>query len=142
MRKHVGMALLGIPVLLALGPVRAQAPAPQPLVLPLECATGDCSLLGGAPQTAGLRSGFVRLRPGETVGWHSTAQHEEALVILRGRGEARIEGQSPRPFTAPRPIYIPPATRHNVANTGGDVLEYVYVVAPVAGTLPGTPPKK
>jgi mannose-6-phosphate isomerase-like protein (cupin superfamily) len=27
-------------------------------------------------------------------------------------------------------VYIPPATRHNVTNTGNDVLEYVYVVAP------------
>ena len=141
-KQNLRTLLLGIPVLLLLSPVRGQAPAPQPLVCPLECASGDCTLLGGAPQTAGLRSGFVRLPPGETVGWHSTTQHEEALVILRGQGEARIEGQPPRPFSAPRLIYIPPATRHNVANTGGEVLEYVYVVAPLAKAQPGTPPKK
>jgi mannose-6-phosphate isomerase-like protein (cupin superfamily) len=141
-KQDLRTALWGIPLLLALSPVRAQAPAPQPLSLPLECPAGDCPLLQGAPQTAGLRSGFVRLQPGETVGWHSTTQHEEALVILRGRGEARIEGQSPRPFSAPRLIYIPPATRHNVANTGGETLEYVYVVAPVAAAQPGLPPRK
>jgi mannose-6-phosphate isomerase-like protein (cupin superfamily) len=28
--------------------------------------------------------------------------------------------------------YIPPATRHNVTNTGAELLEYVYVVAPAA----------
>jgi len=27
-------------------------------------------------------------------------------------------------------VYIPPATRHNVTNTGQEPLEYVYVVAP------------
>jgi mannose-6-phosphate isomerase-like protein (cupin superfamily) len=27
-------------------------------------------------------------------------------------------------------VYIPPATRHSVANTGNGSLEYVYVVAP------------
>lgn len=118
-------------MLLVLLPVEAQAPSPKSLALPLECASGDCPLLQGAPQTMGMRSGFVRLKSGETVGWHTTAQHEEALVILRGRGEARIEGQPPRPFTAPRLVYFPPATRHNVANTGDAVLEYVYVVAPV-----------
>ena len=131
MRRNVRTDLLGIAVLLTLQPIIAQAPSPQLLTLPLECASGDCPLLQGAPQTAGLRSGSVRLKPGETVGWHTTGQHEEALIILRGRGEARIEGQPGRPFTAPKLVYIPPATRHNIANTGDELLEYVYVVAPL-----------
>jgi mannose-6-phosphate isomerase-like protein (cupin superfamily) len=77
-----------------------------------------------------MRSGFVRLKPGETVGWHTTGHNEESLVVLRGQGEARLEGQPARAFTAPALVYIPPATRHNVANTGKGQLEYVYVVAP------------
>ena len=132
MRRDVCTALLGVAILLRLQPTFAQAPSPQPLTLALECPSGDCPLLRGAPQTAGLRGGSVRLKPGEMVGWHTTGQHEEALVILRGRGEARIEGQQARPFTAPKLVYIPPATRHNIANTGHELLlEYVYVVAPV-----------
>jgi mannose-6-phosphate isomerase-like protein (cupin superfamily) len=79
-----------------------------------------------------MRSGFVRLKPGESVGWHSTGQNEESLVILHGAGDALIEGQAKRSFAAPRFLYIPPATRHNVENTGREVLEYVYVVAPAA----------
>jgi len=133
--------VVGITGLLALPPICAQAPSPQPLTMSLNCPLRDCPLLQGAPQTAGLRSGLVRLKPGETIGWHSTTQHEEALVILRGRGEARIEGQPARPFTAPALAYIPPATRHNVANTGDEILEYVYVVAPIAA-LQRTPPPK
>lgn len=117
-------------IALALPSLSSQAPKPQPLILPLQCAGGDCPLLRGIPQTAGMRSGFVRLKPGQTVGWHTTGKNEESLVVLRGRGEARIEGQPARPFVAPTLVYIPPAMRHDVANTGDELLEYVYVVAP------------
>jgi mannose-6-phosphate isomerase-like protein (cupin superfamily) len=81
-----------------------------------------------------MRSGFVRLKPGATVGWHTTGRNEEALVILRGQGEALIDGGEKQAFVAPALVYIPPVTRHNVANTGAEALEYVYVVAPA--TLP------
>jgi mannose-6-phosphate isomerase-like protein (cupin superfamily) len=77
-----------------------------------------------------MRSGFVRLQPGATVGWHTTGKNEEALVILHGQGEALIDGQAKQPFVAQAFVYIPPATRHNVLNTGTEPLEYVYVVAP------------
>lgn len=77
-----------------------------------------------------MRSGFVRLQPGAAVGWHTTGKNEEALVILHGQGEALIDGQAKQPFVAPALVYIPPVTRHNVENTGKELLEYVYVVAP------------
>jgi len=77
-----------------------------------------------------MRSGFVRLKPGATVGWHTTGKNEEALVILHGQGDALIDGQAKQPFVASMLVYIPPMTRHNVANTGKELLEYVYVVAP------------
>jgi len=108
----------------------SQTPGPEPLTLPLQCGGGDCPLLHGAPQTAGMRSGYVRLKPGETVGWHTTGKNEESLVILRGRGEARFEGQPARAFQSPALVYVPPQTKHNVANTGNAILEYAYVVAP------------
>jgi quercetin dioxygenase-like cupin family protein len=110
----------------------SQQPQPRPLAIPLECSRGDCALLLGAPQTTAMRSGFVRLKPGETVGWHTTGHNEEALVILHGEGTALIEGQPEAKFHAPALAYIPPETRHNVSNTGSQVLEYVYVVAPAA----------
>ena len=124
------LAVAGVLFALALTPLSSQVGKPQPLSLPLECPGGDCPLLQGAPQTAGMRSGFVHLKPGETVGWHTTGKNEESLVVLRGRGEARIEGQPARAFVAPALVYIPPATRHSVANSGDELLEYVYVVAP------------
>ncbi len=105
-------------------------PQPHPLTVPLTCSQRDCPVLTGAPQTTGMRSGFVRLKPGQTVGWHTTGKNEEALVVLHGKGNALIDGQPGLPFAAPALVYIPPATRHNVENTGSDPLEYEYVVAP------------
>jgi oxalate decarboxylase/phosphoglucose isomerase-like protein (cupin superfamily) len=125
--------LLAAAALLAAGPLTSQTPHPQPLVKLLECPQGDCPLLSGSPETTGMRSGFVRLVPGKTVGWHTTGPNEEALVILHGTGAVLIDGQANRTVAAPALAYIPPTTRHNVQNTGTETLEYVYVVAPAAG---------
>ncbi len=132
----VTFVLIGLCLGIGLLPVSSQTAKPQPLTLALQCAGGDCPLLEGAPQTAGMRSGYVRLKPGETVGWHTTGKNEESLVILRGRGEARLEGQPAHAFSAPALIYIPPAMKHNVANTGNEILDYVYVVAPAQAPPP------
>jgi mannose-6-phosphate isomerase-like protein (cupin superfamily) len=125
-RKQTLRILSGI----ALGATPALSQTPKPFTKTLACPKGDCSILEGAPQTAGMRSGFVRLKPGATVGWHTTGHHEETLVILHGAGAALIDGQPELVFVAPASAYIPPETRHNVKNTGTEPLEYVYVVAP------------
>jgi quercetin dioxygenase-like cupin family protein len=130
--KSIILAASLVLLILVLPSLSSQTVKPQPLTLPLECAEGDCPLLRGVPQTAGMRGGFVRLKPGEIVGWHTTGKNEESLVILRGRGEARLEGQPARPFVARTLVYIPSATRHTVANTGEEPLEYVYIVAPAS----------
>ena len=66
----------------------AEGPRPQ------ACLRGrGLSLLQGAPQTVGMRSGLVRLKSNETVGWHTTGDHEESLIILDGQGKALIKGQ-------------------------------------------------
>ena len=133
MKPIVPQAILMLPGLLLLTavlPLSSQMSGPQPLARTLSCPEGDCPLLQGAPQTAGMRSGFVRLKPGATVGWHTTGKNEETLVILHGQGETLIEGAAKQSFVAPAFAYIPPNTRHNVANTGKELLEYVYVVAP------------
>jgi mannose-6-phosphate isomerase-like protein (cupin superfamily) len=103
----------------------------KPAAFDLQCEGSDCPILKGSPQTTGMRSGFVRLKPGESVGEHSTQDHEEALVVLRGEGKAEVEGHEAVSFSSRNLIYIPPRSRHNVTNIGKDLLEYVYVVAPV-----------
>ena len=134
MRRTAPPHIASIPVWLVIAavPLLPQTAGPRPLARRLDCPAGDCPLLQGAPQTTGMRSGFVRLKPGETVGWHTTGKNEEAMVILHGQGQALIDGQAKQAFEAPAFAYIPPATRHNVANTGKEPLEYVYVVAPAS----------
>jgi mannose-6-phosphate isomerase-like protein (cupin superfamily) len=101
----------------------------------LECAGSDCPLLHGVPQTSGMRSGFVRLKPGQSVGEHSTLDHEEALIVLQGEGKAEVEGHAALRISPRMLAYIPPRSRHNVTNTGSGMLEYVYVVAAIPPQL-------
>jgi mannose-6-phosphate isomerase-like protein (cupin superfamily) len=119
-------------VLIIATAVFSQKHSYQPLSFHLDCSGNDCPLLLGEPQTAGMRSGFVRLKPGESVGEHSTMEHEEALVVLQGEGKAEVEGRPAIPIYSRMLTYIPPRSRHNVTNTGKGTLEYVYVVAPIA----------
>ena len=137
-RSLISTITIILPTAALVVPLCSQMSRPQPLARSLECPKGDCLLPEGAPQTAGMRSGFVRLKAGEAVGWHTTGQYEEALVILRGEGEVLIEGQPKQTFVAPAFAYMPPATRHNVSNnTGKTLLEYVYVVAPATANRSG-----
>ena len=103
----------------------------EPKTLAIDCLGGDCPLLTGEPQTSGMRGGAARLKPGESIGWHSTSANEECLVILHGSGVAHIEGSPDIPLHEKMLVYIPAATRHNVTNTGTEPLEYVWLVAPV-----------
>jgi mannose-6-phosphate isomerase-like protein (cupin superfamily) len=120
-------------VALAFGLIAAQeAVRREPMTFTLVCAGGDCPLLKGKPQTSGMRGGSVKLKPGDSVGWHSTRANEEALVILHGSGIAKIEGHSDVPLKEKMLAYIPPATRHNVTNNGTEVLEYVWLVSPAS----------
>ncbi len=132
MKILLAIIVFGFALPAAVSTAPSTPPKHQAATMSLECAGNDCPLLKGFPQTAGLRSGFVRLPPGETVGWHTTGTNEETLVILHGKGEAQIEGAAAMPIAEKTIAYIPPATRHNVKNTGDAPLEYVYVVAPAA----------
>jgi mannose-6-phosphate isomerase-like protein (cupin superfamily) len=90
-------------------------------------------LLNGMPQTSGMRSGRVYLKPGEECGQHSTKAHEETLVFLSGKGTSLI-GEKETAFEVGQGkiCYIPPNTLHNIKNTGDLPLVYIYCVAPVS----------
>jgi len=91
-------------------------------------------LLTGKPQTRGMRSGRVRLSPGQSIGLHSTKSNEELLVFLSGSGVARIGEDIRLSVGAGKIAYIPPQTSHDIVNTGTEVLAYVFCVAPAAGS--------
>ena len=107
--------------------------APVPCVIQLTAGgDGRGVVLGGPPQTAGMRSGVVVLQLGASVGRHSTGAREEIIVVLEGRGEVRVADVPPLAVAAGMAAYVPPRRSHDVVNTGERPLRYVYVVAPVA----------
>jgi oxalate decarboxylase/phosphoglucose isomerase-like protein (cupin superfamily) len=107
--------------------------APHPCVIQLTTGSdGRGVVLGGPPQTAGMRSGVVVLQPGASVGRHSSGKREEIIVLLEGSGEVRVAGVPPLAVGAGTAAYVPPQRSHDVVNTGVRPLRYVYVVSPVA----------
>jgi mannose-6-phosphate isomerase-like protein (cupin superfamily) len=104
----------------------------KPLVIELNNNPEYQPLLGGVPQTCGMRSGRVYLKSGEACGQHSTKNHEEVLVFLSGKGTALIgEKEVSLAVGQGKICYIPPDTLHNIKNTGAEPLVYIYCVAPV-----------
>jgi quercetin dioxygenase-like cupin family protein len=103
---------------------------PRSITLP---AAGEkyAELLGGSPETGSMRSGCVTLLPGESVGLHSTGEHEELVVTLSGRGELCSPGLDPLPLHNGCVMYNPPNTPHDVINTGDESLRYIYIVTKV-----------
>lgn len=79
-----------------------------------------------------MKSGLVTLAPGESVGEHSTGQHEEQLVIMDGTGSVEAEGLPKQAVTRGNFVYIPPQTKHNVFAANDHSLQYVYIVSKVA----------
>ena len=105
------------------------------LIIDLNETAENQKLLDGKPQTCGMRSGRVYLPPGRACGRHSTKDREELLVFLSGQGELLIGEQDRFEVGQGKVSYIPPRTAHDVKNTGGEPLTYIYCVAPVAGEL-------
>ena len=105
-------------------------PSEKAFVAELNEKTEYQRLLAGRPQTRGMRSGRVYLKPGEECGQHDTEHREELLVFLTGRGELLIGEDNAFEVGVGKVSYIPPHTMHNVKNTGTDPLTYVYCVAP------------
>jgi mannose-6-phosphate isomerase-like protein (cupin superfamily) len=107
-----------------------QQQEPHAKVMKLDSAgKSDSLMLGGPPESVTMRSGLVVLQPNQSVGKHSTGDHEEMLVILEGKGAMLFKDGSRLDLQANVALYCPPQTEHDVVNTGSSVLRYVYVVA-------------
>ncbi len=103
---------------------------PQPKVIVLQSQGKEVTpVLTGPPETVTMKSGYVVLSPGKSVGKHTTGQNEELLVISEGQGEMTFGDGSKLPVKANTAVYCPPQTEHNVTNNGSGILRYVYVVA-------------
>jgi mannose-6-phosphate isomerase-like protein (cupin superfamily) len=105
-------------------------PSPRPRSIDLP-TNGEpyLPILKGTPDSAGMRSGYVCLKPGESVGLHNTEGNEEVVVPLSGTGELRSPGVEAFTIHPGCVLYNPPHMLHDVVNTGSEPLCYVYVVA-------------
>jgi mannose-6-phosphate isomerase-like protein (cupin superfamily) len=78
-----------------------------------------------------MESGLVILAPGRSGEQHSSKRYEEALVILSGEGEMRIEGGTTLNLRPNNVAYCPINTVHTIHNSGTTPLKYIYVAAKV-----------
>ena len=108
----------------------AQKKHPVPKAVPLDAGgRGYLRVLGGPPETSGMRSGLVLLAPGISVGKHNTEKYEEIIIVLSGQAEMRITHGETIALKGEQAAYCPAHTEHDVLNTGSDTLRYVYVVS-------------
>ena len=103
---------------------------PEPKVIQANANGQDyLQLLSGPPESMTMRAGKVVLKPGKTVGRHSTEGNEELLVVLVGEGVFLLSNGQKMEISSGNVLYCPPDTEHDVQNTGSTALEYIYVVA-------------
>lgn len=127
--KYIGCWLL-LSLLFAAFLAAQSAPQPRPKMIPLDRSeNGIQPVLNGPPETVTMKSGYVVLDPGHTVGKHSTENHEEILIVLEGEGQMLFHDGSTLELKAHSALYCPPQTEHDVKNTGSAKLRYVYIVA-------------
>ncbi len=80
------------------------------------------------PASKVLKSGRVRLSPGEEVGEHVTDKREELLIVLKGTATLINSGETVI-LKEGETRYIREGVKHNVKNTSDKPLEYIYVVS-------------
>jgi len=86
-------------------------------------------LFGDSSKIKGLRSGFVVLKPKESVGRHNTGPSEEVIFIISGSGLVYYGKRNSLKIKKNSFVYLPPKIPHNVVNTGKDLLKYIYTAA-------------
>ncbi len=67
---------------------------------------------------------LTRIQPDAATPVHSHSG-EEIVVVMRGRGEARLIGKETVTFEAPCTIILPAHELHQLANTGREALEAI-----------------
>lgn len=125
----IAALLLSIFVLTSfMNPPRKHAP----FILPLSQNGSDkVTTILDSTKSVQMRSGFVTLQPGESVGSHNTGQHEELLVILEGKGEIEAQDLGRKTIEKGMVVYVPPNNQHDVYCVGTGPLQYIYIVARV-----------
>lgn len=80
------------------------------------------------PESRVLKSGRVKLAPGEEIGEHVTDKREELVVVLRGTATVEKEGEEIE-LKQGETHFIKEGVKHNIRNNSDQELEYVYIVS-------------
>jgi len=115
-------------------PAASAEDRPVPIIRAIHLDPGDQPymwLLKGVPETGSFRSGLVTLAPGKSIGVHNSGINEEILVPLEGEGELRFSDREPIVIKPGMMTYAPAHTEHDVINTGGARLRYIFITAKV-----------
>ena len=91
--------------------------------------TGYQRLTSRESGTCGLKAGHVVLHPGQNIGRHTTAEREEIIIVLKGKGEVLIDNSGAVKIQGSSALYIPPHTGHDIKNIGRERLDYIFVTA-------------
>ena len=76
------------------------------------------------------------LQPGEDIGEEIHADNDQLLVLVKGKGEVRLDGVTSAVEKGTL-VSIPAGTRHNLVNTGDKPIR-LYTVYTSPETAPGT----
>ncbi|MBU0530672.1 MAG: cupin domain-containing protein [Candidatus Aenigmatarchaeota archaeon] len=80
------------------------------------------------PESRKLKSGRVRLHPGEDIGEHVTEEREELLIVLKGTATL-LKGDETIILDEGQTHFVPEGVKHDVKNNSASELEYIYVVS-------------
>ncbi|MBI4354209.1 MAG: cupin domain-containing protein [Candidatus Omnitrophica bacterium] len=82
------------------------------------------------PSARRLKSRSVRLSPGQEIGWHSTDDREELILVIRGAVSLQMRDRRRSiSLSAGRAVFIPAGAWHRVVNHSRRQAHYVYVTA-------------
>jgi len=104
----------------------------RPRIIEIDLESGEYQrLLKDNVDSVAMHSGFVTLKPGSTVGRHSTGNKEEIILILEGEGKFVYGNGEEMAIKYGTAAYCPPNIEHDIVNTGANSLKYIYVVSKV-----------
>lgn len=71
--------------------------------------------------------GHVNLEPGQSVGEHSTKDHEEIIYVISGEG-VMLTPNNTVPMREGNLIHVQSQQTHNVKNNSRKILKYLFIV--------------
>lgn len=74
---------------------------------------------------------LMSLLPGEDIGEETHATSDQILFIVKGEGEAIVDGQA-TPIHKKSVVYVPSGNRHNIKNNTEEDMKLYTIYAPAA----------